>query len=100
MRRLLAMCFACALTACNMVEVSGAPLTETECAQLIDKIDQTFAEGLTEENLAEYEAAYDDRAESIAECVTDPTWDRTGFACAMKAKSEGELQRCVFKVRG
>ena len=100
MRRLLVMwCLACAVTACNVVDVSGPPLSEAECSQLIDKIHATFAEGLTGEDLEEYEA-YGDREDSIAECIAEPAWDRAGFDCAMKADGEGELQRCALMNRG
>jgi hypothetical protein len=99
MRRLLVLCLAGAATACNLVETSGPPLSEAECTQLIDKIHATFAEGLTGEDLEEYNS-YDDRDESIAECVADPAWDRAGFECAMKADGEAALQLCALRNRG
>ena len=95
MRRLFAIACACAGLACN-VDASGKPLTEEECGQLIDKIHETFAAGLSGQDRANLDADRN-REQSVAECVSDPSWSRAGFQCAMKADSQAALQLCIMK---
>lgn len=95
---LLVAALATALGCDNMVSVSGAPLDENECGQLMDKIHEIMRVGLTGEDLEWFDQTHlDDRPDSVRECVEDPAWDRAGFQCAMKAGNDGALQRCVMR---
>lgn len=95
MSRALAAALLLMISGCGLDEVVGGPLNREECGQLMDKIHDVVGEGLTGEDLAEYDADRDREAD-IEDCVTDPAWDRAGFNCAMKATGEPGLKACIL----
>ncbi len=73
----------------------SGPLNSDECAQLEDHFHNIYGDGLTGEDLEEYNRERDREAE-IQDCVAEQNWSRKGFECAMKTDTESGLDRCVF----
>ena len=71
-------------------------MTEAECRQLHDKLDQIMYADLSSSERAELAETEDEKAANARECVEDQAWNRSGFECAMKATTEAELNRCML----
>jgi hypothetical protein len=76
---------------------SDGDLSETECRQLLERIEQISAANMTPEEQEEWRQTPEEIEEFVSDCVAGEIWNREGYECVMEATTEEEIDQCARK---
>lgn len=86
----------CGLSAWGCGGAGGKALSESECLELGAKIEEVMFAGLAPSELEEVADTPEQEARFVQECMAGENWNRAGYECAMKARSEKDINRCIL----